>query len=168
MCWGHVAGCCITACHQCHLKGLHSSWVSFMQNHAFCTHCRIALCTSRCEAFYRAYQRSPDNALVQRSLKVGFPFCKKLRYRTPLDVLKWYKQFQNSFAGPITLLLLLLPMLLILFKLLLPLLLLLNKVMGINKDPSCTPGWSSAMMFGLQRQCGWLMPKSDTLSSYAA
>ena len=72
-----------------------------MQHIDCCTHCRIALCTSRCEAFYRAYQRSPDNALVQRSLKVGFPFCKKLRYRTPLDVLKWYKQFQNSFAGPV-------------------------------------------------------------------
>ena len=116
---------------QCHLKGLHSSWVSFMQHIDCCTHCRIALCTSRCEAFYRAYQRSPDNALVQRSLKVGFPFCKKLRYRTPLDVLKWYKQFQNSFAGPITPLLLLLPVLLILFRLLLQLLLLLNKVMEI-------------------------------------
>ena len=102
-----------------------------MQNHACCTHCRIALCISRSEAFYRAYQRSPDNPLIQRSLNVGFPFCKKLRYRTPLDVLKWYKQFQNSLAGPIALLLLLLPVFPILVILLLQLPLLLNKVMEI-------------------------------------
>ena len=59
------------------------------------------LVAARCEAFYRAFSRSPSNPLVQRSLKVGFPFCKKLRFRTPLDVLKWYKQFQNSFGGPV-------------------------------------------------------------------
>ena len=137
---------------------------SFMQNHACCTHCRIALCISRSEAFYRAYQRSPDNPLIQRSLNVGFPFCKKLRYRRPLDVLKWYKQFQNSFAGPIVLLLLVLPVFLILEYTIVTTASVIEQSNGINKGLSCTPGWSSAMMFGLQRQCGWLMPKSDTLS----
>jgi hypothetical protein len=60
---------------------------------------RLIAAASMSQACYLAFEKQPLNPVVQHTLKAGFAGVQKLKHDLPLVLLRWVRDFHNSFHG---------------------------------------------------------------------